>query len=104
MNEKGFTLLEMLLVLVVISVLLLLIIPSVVTQKQTVNAKGCSALMKSAEAQVQAYQLNNDNKLPTIADLVTGKYITTGTCPDGKVMQVKDDGTVEANDPSKPAS
>jgi competence protein ComGC len=101
MNEKGFTLLEMLLVLVVISVLMLLIIPSVVNQRNVVNTKGCAALIKSAEAQVQAYQLNNDNKLPTIKELVDGKYIATDTCPNGALLEVQSDGTVTASAPAK---
>ena len=41
-NEEGFTLLEMLLVMVVITILLLLIIPNVVTQRSSVQGKGCA--------------------------------------------------------------
>jgi competence protein ComGC len=90
MNEKGFTLLEMLLVMLVISVLLLLIIPNVVTQRTAVQSKGCEALIKSVEAQAQAYELEH-NKLPTIAELKTGNYITTETCPDGKTLSIDTD-------------
>lgn len=74
-NEKGFTLLEMLLVMVVISVLLLLIIPNVIKQRSSVQGKGCDAYVKSVEAQVQAYQLEK-NKIPTVDELVKEKYIT----------------------------
>ncbi|MBL2179702.1 prepilin-type N-terminal cleavage/methylation domain-containing protein, partial [Klebsiella pneumoniae] len=52
-NEEGFTLLEMLLVMVVITILLLLIIPNVVTQRSSVQGKGCAAYVKSIEAQIQ---------------------------------------------------
>ncbi|MDG4655558.1 competence type IV pilus major pilin ComGC [Ectobacillus antri] len=97
MNEKGFTLLEMLLVLVVISVLLLLIIPGVVQQRERVNAKGCEALVKSTEAQVQAYQLEN-NTWPTAEQLVDGDYISTDKCPNGKVIVVSDEGAVTLSD------
>lgn len=95
MNEKGFTLLEMLLVLVIISVLLLLIIPNVVKQRETVNKKGCEAIVRSTESQVQAYQLDN-GRLPSIAELSSGKYISTTTCPDGRVLTVQSDGSVIA--------
>ncbi|WP_379966319.1 competence type IV pilus major pilin ComGC [Ectobacillus sp. sgz5001026] len=95
MNEKGFTLLEMLLVLVIISVLLLLIIPNVVKQRETVNKKGCEAIVRSTESQVQAYQLDNGT-LPSIQDLSSGKYISTTTCPDGRVLTVQLDGSVIA--------
>ena len=55
-NEEGFTLLEMLLVMVVITVLL--IIPNVVTQRSSVEGKGCKAYVKSIEAQIQVYHTN----------------------------------------------
>ncbi|MEY8347779.1 competence type IV pilus major pilin ComGC [Bacillus cereus] len=93
-NEKGFTLLEMLLVMVVISVLLLLIIPNVITQRSSVQGKGCDAYVKSVESQVQAYQLQH-NKIPTIDELVNGKYITSATCPKGEPISISsDDGAV----------
>ncbi|MFX3624892.1 MAG: competence type IV pilus major pilin ComGC [Ectobacillus sp.] len=91
MNEKGFTLLEMLLVLLVISVLLLLIIPNVVNQRNTVQTKGCEAIVKSTEAQVQAYQLNNDGAIPTIEQLKDEEYIATTTCPNGAALSVSPD-------------
>ncbi|MEH7037292.1 competence type IV pilus major pilin ComGC [Bacillus pseudomycoides] len=93
-NEKGFTLLEMLLVMVVISVLLLLIIPNVIKQRSSVQGKGCDAYVKSVEAQVQAYQLEK-NKIPTVDELVKEKYITSTTCPKGKPISISsEDGTV----------
>lgn len=93
-NEKGFTLLEMLLVMVVISVLLLLIIPNVIKQRSSVQGKGCDAYVKSVEAQVQAYQLEK-NKIPTIDDLINEKYITSTTCPKGEPISISSaDGTV----------
>ncbi|KMN44203.1 competence type IV pilus major pilin ComGC [Bacillus paramycoides] len=92
-NEKGFTLLEMLLVMVVISVLLLLIIPNVVTQRSSVQGKGCDAYVKSVEAQIQVYQLQY-NKIPSIDALEEGKYITSKTCPKGELIYISDDGVV----------
>ncbi|MGG2064424.1 MULTISPECIES: competence type IV pilus major pilin ComGC [unclassified Bacillus (in: firmicutes)] len=86
-NEKGFTLLEMLLVMLVISVLLLLIIPNVVKQRSSVQGKGCDAFVKSVEAQVQAYQLEY-NKVPTVDELYNGKYITSKTCPKGESITI----------------
>ncbi|MGR5984968.1 competence type IV pilus major pilin ComGC [Bacillus cytotoxicus] len=92
-EEKGFTLLEMLLVMVVIAVLLLLIIPNVIQQRSAVQGKGRDAYVKSVEAQVQAYQLQN-NKIPTIDELVKEEYITSTTCPKGEVISISNDGKV----------
>ncbi len=49
--------------------------------------------MKSVEAQVQAYQLQN-NKIPTIDELVKEEYITSTTCPKGEVISISNDGKV----------
>ncbi|HFJ9401348.1 TPA: comG operon protein ComGC [Bacillus paranthracis] len=92
-NEEGFTLLEMLLVMVVITVLLLLIIPNVVTQRSSVEGKGCKAYVKSIEAQIQVYQLQH-NKIPTLKELSDDKYITADKCPNGEAIHISNDGTV----------
>ena len=87
-NEEGFTLLEMLLVMVVITVLLLLIIPNVVTQRSSVEGKGCKAYVKSIEAQLQ------HNIIPTLKELSDEKYITADKCPNGESIHISNDGTV----------
>lgn len=93
-NEEGFTLLEMLLVMVVITILLLLIIPNVVTQRSSVQGKGCAKFyVKSIEAQIQVYQLQH-NKIPSLKELADEKYITTDKCPNGESIHISDDGTV----------
>ncbi|OTW91814.1 competence protein ComG [Bacillus thuringiensis serovar cameroun] len=92
-NEEGFTLLEMLLVMVVITVLLLLIIPNAVKQRSSVQGKGCAAYVKSIEAQIQVYQLQH-NKIPSLKELSDEKYITTHKCPNGESIHISDDGTV----------
>ncbi|ELK46233.1 ComG operon protein 3 [Halobacillus sp. BAB-2008] len=49
-NEKGFTLIEMLIVLLVISVLLIITIPNMTKNSQNIRDKGCEALTATAEA------------------------------------------------------
>ncbi len=44
-NEKGFTLIEMLIVLLVISVLLLITIPNVAKHNTNIQSKGCEGLV-----------------------------------------------------------
>lgn len=75
-NRNAFTLIEMLIVLMIITVLILLIVPTMAKRTEEVHAKGCDALKKSVQAQVNVYQLEHD-KLPESLDtLVQGKYIT----------------------------
>ncbi|MGM9927335.1 MAG: competence type IV pilus major pilin ComGC [Bacillus sp. (in: firmicutes)] len=94
MNQKGFTLIEMLIVLLVISVLLIITVPNVMKHQQSVRNKGCEAFVKMVQAQVQSYQIEN-NKLPaSVAQLEQEKYITGTTCPNGDPITMDSEGKV----------
>lgn len=83
-NEKGFTLVEMMIVMLVISVLLIVTIPNVAKHNTNINTKGCNAYVKMVEAQVQSYIIEK-NKVPTKAELISDGYLNKETgCPDGK--------------------
>lgn len=59
---KAFTLIEMLVVLLIISVLLLLFVPNLTKQKDAVNDKGKAAVVKVVESQAELYSLDkNEN-------------------------------------------
>lgn len=75
-NEDGFTLIEMLLVLLVISVLIILIIPNIAAQSSNVQDTGCDAQVKMVQSQVEAYTLNEGSDPANIGALVAGGYIT----------------------------
>ena len=60
-NEKGFTLVEMLIVLAVISILVLLIIPNAISILTTANEQGCEALNIADDAITIANELTGDN-------------------------------------------
>lgn len=94
-NEKGFTLVEMLVVMLIISVLLILIIPNVMKQHNSIQNKGCDAYVASVQSQVQAYMLEKDGEMPTVKKLIDGGYIKNEKCTDGSVIKI-DNGTVRA--------
>ena len=95
-NEKGFTLVEMMIVMLVISVLLIVTIPNVAKHNANINDKGCQAFVKMVQAQVQSYQLKN-NKIPTLDELKTDDYIKDTGCPNGtKEVEIDSEGTVTA--------
>ena len=96
-NEKGFTLVEMMIVMLVISVLLIVTIPNVAKHNTNINNKGCEAFVKMVQAQVQSYIMEN-NKVPTMANLITDGYLTEDTgCPNGtKNVQIDTEGKVTA--------
>lgn len=76
-NKKGFTLIEMLLVLFIIAVLLLLILPNMNAQKGKVQEQGDQALLKTYESQTALYQMQNDtSETPSIDELLAEKYLS----------------------------
>jgi competence protein ComGC len=73
-NDKGFTLVEMLIVMLIITVLMLLIIPNIIDQTDNVNEKGCEALVSVVQAQADAYYLE-EGEFATIDALAAADYI-----------------------------
>lgn len=62
-TKKGFTLIEMMIVLLVISILVLLFIPNLSKQKDTVSDQGDKAVVKVVESQIEIYEINHDKKI-----------------------------------------
>ena len=102
-NEKGFTLIEMMIVLLVISVLLIITVPNVTKNNATINTKGCEAYVRMVEGQVQAYHLENGNYPSSVTELVSAGLLKEGEteCPDGRVLTVANNGAVSVSKPAE---
>lgn len=74
-NEDGFTLIEMLIVLMIITVLILLIIPNLTDKTKSVHEDGCIALQKTVQAQVEAYILEKGENPSSLKELAEKGYI-----------------------------
>lgn len=74
-RAKAFTLVEMLIVLLIVSVLLLLFVPNLGKQKEKIEASGNAALVKVVESQAELYELNSDDAA-TLGRLVAEEYIS----------------------------
>jgi len=61
LNQRAFTLIEILIVLAIISILVLLIIPNVENILNSANETGCSALTASDNALSISNELTGDN-------------------------------------------
>jgi competence protein ComGC len=98
-NQKGFTLIEMMIVLLVISVLLIITVPNISSYSSNINEKGCEAYMKMVEAQVEAYKIDK-NVTPTIELLKSGGYLKNedAACPDGTPIEITTAGVVQKSD------
>lgn len=75
-NNKGFTLIEMLIVLMIISVLIILIVPTLSNSSKDINDKGCRALVSVVQAQINLFQLEEEKLPANLSELVSKKYIT----------------------------
>lgn len=98
-NNRGFTLIEMLIVLMIISVLIILIVPNLGDRSANVNETGCEALVALVEAQADTYYIEVGSYPADIDDLVP-EYITEEqtTCPDNQTtLNISPDGEVIEN-------
>lgn len=95
-NQKGFTLIEMMVVLLIISVLLIITIPNIANHNASINDKGCKAYVKMVEAQVQAYQIEHRTSPTSIQDLVDEGYLKGDetACPDNTTITIGANGEV----------
>ena len=67
--------------------------PNVASQNAVIKSRGCEALIKMVQAQLQAHELDADNlntdgtyTAPTLEQLKTEGYIETTSCPGGKTL------------------
>ncbi len=88
--KKGFTVLEMILVLLVITIIVLITIPNIAQKKKIIDNVGCKALIEVVNSQILTYELNGD-KVSDIQQLVEAGLITQGqtTCPNGQQIVIE---------------
>ncbi|MCZ8534816.1 competence type IV pilus major pilin ComGC [Psychrobacillus psychrodurans] len=88
-NNRGFTLVEMMIVLLIISVLILISIPNVTKHSANIDEKSCQAFVKMLEGQVAAYKIEH-KKIPSLAELEEGGYLPgiDTTCPNGDPVSI----------------
>lgn len=96
-QEEGFTLIEMLLVLLVISVLIILIIPNIAAQSRNVQDTGCDAQVKMVQSQIEAYTLN-EGAPPSSIDALVPTYLSTDqvSCQNGDSITITDGTAVRS--------
>ncbi|RKQ37781.1 competence type IV pilus major pilin ComGC [Oceanobacillus halophilus] len=89
-DNKGFTLIEMLIVMMIISVLIILIVPNLSGRSAEVNAKGCDALVSMVQAQVDAYYIEKHEYPKDLEELrdegfITADQLACSGSPDSKL-------------------
>ncbi|MGC4376548.1 competence type IV pilus major pilin ComGC [Fictibacillus sp. Mic-4] len=85
-KEDGFTLIEMTIVLLIISILLLIVLPSMAKNNKVVKNVSCKATVDLVQGQVGAYEADKGKPLANLQDLVDEGYVDHVTCPDGSEL------------------
>lgn len=75
-KNAGFTLLEMTIVVLIVSVLFLLTVPSIQETLGIVNTKGCKALEKVGDAAILEYKMKYDEFPSSTGDLVSAGLLS----------------------------
>ncbi|BCA84787.1 competence protein ComGC [Enterococcus saigonensis] len=72
----GFTIIEMLVVLFIISILLLLFVPNLSDQKDKAEEGSEKAIVKTVETQIELFKLNNPDGVVNEENMVP-EYVST---------------------------
>lgn len=94
-NDRGFTLIEMMIVLLIISVLILIAIPNVTKHSKSIDEKGCSAYVSMVQGQVEAFKMDEKQLPITLVALTEKEYLPENPqCPDGTKLSIDPNGKV----------
>ena len=92
MNKRGFTLLEMIFVLSVISLVFLLTIPNIQKALSLLHDKGCEAQLTLVNGAILQYELTYLNPPSSIQELIDDGYLneSKSVCQDNRRIEVID--------------
>jgi len=85
-RDKGFTLIEIMIVVLIIGVLLAIAVPNFMRARETSRANACQANLKQIDAAKEQWAMdNNANNGDAVVDAEVDGYIKGGapTCPSG---------------------
>lgn len=88
--RNGFTILEMMIVMLVIALLLLITLPNIQQKEKIIRAKGCEALLDIVDSQILLYEIDHLETPGSISDLIGEGYLDEGQnrCPDGSEVYI----------------
>ncbi len=91
-KRNGFTILEMMVVMLVIAILLLITLPNIQQKEKIIRAKGCEALIEIVNSQIMLYEIDEEQTPTSVNQLISKGYLKDGQdkCPDGSRISIHD--------------
>lgn len=96
-KNDGFTLLEMIVVVLIISALFLLTIPNISRVINSVDSRACNALTKVVDSAIVQFKLDYGEYPRSLSDLYVAGYIDESQtkCSNGTSLTIEDGHCVE---------
>lgn len=90
LNSKGFTILEMMIVLSIIALVFLLTLPNIQQKEKIIRKKGKEALIEVVNSQILLYEVENSKSPRNIDELIRAGYLKESQrrCPDGTEIYI----------------
>lgn len=87
-RSKGFTLVEILIVVVILGILAAIVIPQFTNASETAKGSSLTSVLQTIRSQLELYQIQHNGNYPTLANLQTGDpdswtNLTSATDVDG---------------------
>lgn len=92
MRNKGFTLVEILIVVVILGILAAIVIPQFSNASQEASINRVMSDLQTVRSQIQLYKIQHLGSIPALADFET--KMTGYTLSDGSDCTVADDGAL----------
>lgn len=91
-KKNGFTVLEMMIVMLVIALLLLITLPNIQQKETIIRDKGCQALLDIVDSQIILYEIDNLTTPISVQELINEGYLKEGQdrCPNGETVVIVD--------------
>ena len=96
-KQDGFTLLEMIVVVLIVSALFLLTVPNISRVINSVDQRACNALTKVIDSAIVQFKLDYGEYPRSLSDLYVAGYIEESQlhCANGTTLTIEDGHCVE---------
>jgi prepilin-type N-terminal cleavage/methylation domain-containing protein len=95
-NRKGFTLVEMMIVVLIIGILIAIALPNFLRARENARTRACVSNMKQIQAAIEQWAMENkkaaSDPVPALSDLSPTYIKTWPTCPSGGTYTIS--GTI----------